>query len=443
MAAQLSPLEDGTEFLEAATRIGRRLVDTAVWHEDRCTWLGDDVDPDGQVVHRSMAGDLYSGTSGIGWALGRLWEATGDDVLAPVAAGALRHALHRSAGDPPAGLYTGGIGAALAAVGTGAVLGDASLRSAGADLATTVAGAVAHGPPDSQVDLLGGSAGQILGLLNLADLLGDATLVEAAVHVGERLLDEARRGTLGWTWASTDAAEPPLCGLGHGASGVALAFLELEGATGDSRFGEAMRGALRYERAWFDRLQGGWPDLREMDSARVLSGARPTYPIYWCHGSAGIGLVRLRVYQRTDDSLALAEAGAAIDSATATMLRVLAREGHEPTGRANLSLCHGVGSVIELHLAAAEVTGDPEHLDHARRLGRWGMWGSDDARDFASAEPPAEIPCGVPGGGETPGLMLGLAGIATTYLRLSDPALVETPVLPWGTGSRVGGATRR
>jgi lantibiotic biosynthesis protein len=441
MAAELSPVEDGAEFLDAARRIGRRLAGGAVWHEDRCTWLGDDVDPDGQVIHRSMAGDLYSGTGGIGWALGRLWDATGDDELAPAAAGALRHALHRSADDPPAGLYTGRIGAALAAVGTGAVLRDASLRSAGAQLAATAAGSISIGDGDGRVDLLDGAAGQILGLLALAEMLGDDTLVEAAAHLGERLLNEARQGDLGWTWASTDGAEPPLCGLGHGASGVALALLELEGATGDPRFGEAMRGALRYERAWFDRVQGGWPDLRELDSVRVLSGAGPTFPIYWCHGASGIGLVRLRVHQRTGDPVALAEAGAAIDSSTATMLRVLAGDRQGPAGPVNLSLCHGVGSVIELHLVAAEATGDPEHLDHARRLGRLAMWGS--AESVNSATLPAELPCGVPGGGETPGLMLGLAGIAATYLRLSDPTLIESPVLPWAPGSRVGGPTRR
>ena len=37
-------------------------------------------------------------------------------------------------------------------------------------------------------------------------------------------------------------------------------------------------------------------------------------------------------------------------------------------------------------------------------------------------------PCGVPQGGETPGLLLGLAGIGHFYLRLHDPAGVP-PVL--------------
>jgi lantibiotic biosynthesis protein len=35
-------------------------------------------------------------------------------------------------------------------------------------------------------------------------------------------------------------------------------------------------------------------------------------------------------------------------------------------------------------------------------------------------------PCGVPGGGETPNLMLGLAGIGYFYLRLYDPATVPS-----------------
>jgi hypothetical protein len=38
-------------------------------------------------------------------------------------------------------------------------------------------------------------------------------------------------------------------------------------------------------------------------------------------------------------------------------------------------------------------------------------------------------PCGVPGGGESPSLMLGLAGIGHFYLRLYDPASVPSVLL--------------
>jgi len=214
-------------------------------------------------------------------------------------------------------------------------------------------------------------------------------------------------------------------------------------------------GAFAYERAWFDREAGGWPDLRELDWSRLHLGQRPPYPPYWCHGAPGIGLARLRAWTLTGDSLALAEAAAAVDTATASAFRAAG----EP---ADLSLCHGAGSVIELHLVAAEVTGDPEHLAVARRLAdlalaaaglrgpnaqpglrgpnaQPGLRGPNAQPGLRgpNAQPglrgpnaqPAPVPCGVPGGGETPGLLLGLAGVAATLLRLADPSALPSPLL--------------
>ena len=66
--------------------------------------------------------------------------------------------------------------------------------------------------------------------------------------------------------------------------------------------------------------------------------------------------------------------------------------------------------------------GHPDHLAAARRIGAAALRdGSDGAGPWR---------CGVPeGGAETPGLMLGLAGIGTTLLRLHDPRRAPSPAL--------------
>ncbi len=440
MVADLTDLPPAA-CLAAAQEVGRRLVREAVWHRDRCTWLGDDVEDDGTVVHRSLAGDLYGGTSGVGWFLANLAAATGDEDAAEAAAGALRHALRRVRESGDCGLYTGRAGAALAAVAGGHALGDGALLASGADLAGDVARTATAPAAAAELDLIGGLAGTALALVELASALDDDALLGAAVVLGERLLAARRPTSSGSTWTAPDAPQPLLCGLGHGASGLALAFLELERAVGDGRFGEAAAGSLRYERAWFSRERGNWPDLRELDWSRLDAGAQPPYLVYWCHGAAGIGLVRLHAFRRRGDETALAEAAAAIDTATSTMLRVVASP--RPAGRIgpDLSLCHGVGSVAELHVTAAEVTGDSEHLAHARRLVQLALVGREAVARAGEANGsggglrlPAELPCGVPGGGETPGLLLGLAGIGATLLRLCDPALLPSPLLVAGWG---------
>jgi lantibiotic modifying enzyme len=410
-------------FRVPALEIGLRLAREAVWHEGRCTWFGDDIVGEGEVIHRSLGGDLYDGTSGVGWCLANLSAATGEDELATTARGALRHALARTREMADVGLYTGTSGVALAAVIGGRLIEDGEIVERGAELAARTARAAIR-PSAPNVDLIGGAAGTALALHELSLGLEDEEMLAAAGVLGEWLAEHSGGAGAAWDVRDASSPEPALCGLGHGASGIALALLELEVALGEPRFGEAAKRALEYERSWFSRAHGAWPDLRELDRARIDAGLGPGYPVFWCHGAAGIGLVRLRAYELTADESWLAEAAAAIDAASSTMLRALTAEDGTPTG-ADLSLCHGVGSVAELHLAAAATTGDEEHLVHARRLVRLALMGR--GHEDAELHLPDELPCGVPGGGETAGLMVGLAGIATLMLRLEDPTLMPSP----------------
>ncbi|HEX6595453.1 MAG TPA: lanthionine synthetase LanC family protein, partial [Acidimicrobiales bacterium] len=292
----------------------------------------------------------------------------------------------------------------------GRALGDEAIAGAGLELADDLA-------LPYEADLIAGKAGTVLALLALGR-------PDAAAEAGERLLDQAARSATGWCWPSPPpATEPPLCGMGHGASGIGLALLELAQATGDDRFAEAAGQAFAYERTWLNRDEGNWPDLRELDWSRLHLGEEPPYLPFWCHGGPGIGLARLRAYALTGDGLALAEAAAAIDTSTANAFRA-------GGGETNLSLCHGLGSLSELHLVAADVTGEGEHADIARRLAELTLKG-------LAADLGEDVPCGVPNGGETPGLMLGLAGVAATLLRLADPSALPPPLLVAGWGSAV------
>lgn len=414
--------------------IARRMVEEAVWHEDRCTWSGDDIDqgpgtpPDGELVHRPVGPDLYGGTSGVAWFLGHAWRAGGDAGVRRAAVGAIRHSLHRT-GDTPAdtGLYTGALGVAVAAGSVARLLGDgprAAAIGARADgLGETVAALCVDGHPPlagdpGGADLIQGDAGRVVGLLLLARRPGASpALAGAAAVAGERLLAAAERAPEGWSWPAPDPAWPGLCGLGHGASGPAVALGMLAAATGDPRFAEGAHQAERYERSWFDRGRGNWPDLR---------AAPADHPSFWCHGAAGIGVARLQAWRRTGDPTVLAEAAAALDTATAATLRALSQPGGDdtpaPAFQGNLSLCHGVSSVAELHTLAGELTGDADHLAHGRRLAQWALGGTDATQ--------GDIACGIPGGGEAPGLMLGLAGVGATFLRLADPSWLPSPALP-------------
>jgi hypothetical protein len=410
--------EHDEAFLAAATAVAGRLADEAIWSGDRCTWVGDALEPtDGawSVVLRACGGDLYAGTSGIAWFLARV----DDERARAAAAGAARHALRWAAREPGGGgLYEGPLGALHAVVEVADALGDGALREAAAEVATAALDDAAERSLPL-FDLLAGEAGTVVAALALERALG-AGAARVATAAGDRLLAAARRGPAGWWWGAPGAAAG-LCGLAHGGSGIALALAALARRTGEARFGEAAREAVRWERRWFSRAAGGWPDLRT--EVRDGNGGRPAYPALWCHGAVGAGLARLAIGGWERECATLAEAGAAIQATRrATSAALSALVAGEPGEDANWSLCHGLAGSAELLLGAWEVLGHPDHLSAARRIGAAAL------RDGDGGAGPWR--CGVPqGGGETPGLMLGLAGIGATLLRLHDPRSLPSPLL--------------
>ena len=90
------------------------------------------------------------------------------------------------------------------------------------------------------------------------------------------------------------------------------------------------------------------------------------------------------------------------------------------SGADGYSLCHGLGGNAELFITAADTLGDERYRAVAEAVGDRGIHAIHLNRN--------PWPCGVMSGGETPNLMLGIAGIGYFYLRLYDSAAVP-PVL--------------
>jgi hypothetical protein len=390
------PAGEDIETLQRAVQLcADTLAGTAFVDHDHAGWLSWELTEDGRpTTMRGGNPALYDGDSGNAYACAVLGVALDRSDLVDLAVRAARHALNRSTRFGSA-LLSGRPGVELAVrrieVLTGAQVADVD-----------VSGWEQGGR--GGVDLTDGLAGTLYaGSVGGAPLPAQRELVEA-------LGATAVPAPVGSCWPDPSAADQrPLCGLAHGASGVALALAEAAAQqtalTADAR--SLVGAALSWERAWFDPIRGGWPDLR---------GESISYPAWWCHGAAGIGLVRLRLLalQRAGLDLGLsepsllAEAGAAIRAGSAELARAVAGGGH-PAG---LTLCHGAGGVLELLTLAAEVLGVEEHL----RLGQQFA-----AQLLASLDrDPLRWTTGLPvlGGG---GLFLGLGGAAVVLARLAFP----------------------
>lgn len=401
--------------LDHAAAIGDRLASEAIWWEGRALWLGDErerVDTAWETVHRSLGGDLYGGSAGIGLFLTRLWMATGERNHRQAALGALRHAVAwTDSTRPPSSLYSGAGGVACAAAEAAVALGDEELL----EQARAVALESLARPPAGR-DLIGGRAGAVVALLHIARTAGLSEARTMAETLAGSLAAEAIRTPEGGAaWRSDGGAdEPPLCGLAHGASGVAYALGCVAEAVGDANLARFPADAALYERSWFRRDEGNWPDLREVIRRDVRAGRGPGAMVAWCHGAVGIGLERLRSYEASGDTVLRADAEAAL----AATLTHEVEQAH--AGRVvDASLCHGVAGAAELLMEGARVFRQPRLRGLA----------ADCMQLAAAAADGGAWPCGVPGGGENPSLMLGLAGIGVTFLRLADPEMPPTGLL--------------
>jgi type 2 lantibiotic biosynthesis protein LanM len=395
-------------YVAAASRIGDRLLETAIVEADRIGWLGLSLVADKVWSLRPAGLDLYNGITGIGLFLGYLGRVTGDpryqQAAERVATMVLRQAdgwltapeLPAMAGDLGAFGRLGGSVYALSHLA--AVLDRADLADAAVPLTDLMAALVAD---DKALDVIGGSAGGILAVLSLHAVRPEPALLEAAHTMADHLLATAEDTGSGLAWCAEMNPAGPLAGFSHGASGIATALARLDRRTGSRTYHGAVRAALQFERTLFDERTNNWRDVR-------TDASTADNFVAWCHGAGGVGLARADLLDYLDDDAAGQDSRSAVAA-------IAAAAG----GLDNHSLCHGDLGNAEALLVTAGRLGD---ASSARRA------------ELAAAAILAEVEggkwrCGVPLGVETPGLMSGLAGIGYGLLRFADPAAIPSILL--------------
>lgn len=416
--------------LETAHDLACQIGANALWDGARCNWLSQtsDIFLGARLPAAGMCGpNLYDGTAGTALFLAECYGQTGDRVIAGYAEGAIRHALSRSCDIPERfalGLYTGQAGIALAAMRAGRLLARDDIAHQGSALMEGLFDLDLDGR--CIMDVMVGLGGTIPAVLSERDALDEARMLEAVTRWGDALLALAETDPRGASWNTmaemrsglesigADAGAmmqgqccaPNLLGLGHGASGIGLALMEIAALTGDARFARCAEASIAYETSWFDEAEGVWPDLRKGADLSAQGEA----PVAWCHGAAGIGLTRFRLWQLTGNRAYRADAVRALEMTADMLVRHLG-EG------ANWSLCHGMLGNLDLLLDTGSTIGRSyapvieQVLDFGRRefAGKRRPWVYDT--------PTAEA---------LPGLMLGGAGTGYAYLRASAPDSVPS-----------------
>lgn len=423
-----APRHDRLERRRRAMAAGlvRTLCEEAVTGEDSTvTWVSPVLTGVGWAI-RPLSAELYTGQGGVAVALaGYLREARrGRADPVPGLEGVLEGALRVLAAteDTTATAFIGGYTGIASQVWTWTEL--YGLLGDEAHLARARLRAAALTPElldeDTDLDVLGGAAGVIVPLLNLAHLTGEERWLATAARAARRLERTAVRDDRGARWSTALFAEG-IGGFAHGATGMGWALHRLAlgeaGADADRRRWRELAGAaLSYEESLWDPAAGNWHDAR--------IGSQQDHATAWCHGSTGIGLAAVDLYHRTGDRAHLVNAHRAAAAGLADGF------GWSHT------LCHGDLGLIEL-------------LTHLRALPAPAPAPDPGA---APVPPPVRVPDprdllarlltdlehrGPVGGlareSFSPGLMPGLSGVLHLLLRLTPdatgPGRPRTPLL--------------
>src|SRR5215467_5631053 len=293
-----SPQSLKKTFTAEADRIAEELSQCAIRRGPGAAWIGLDWLGDAEVFQLVCLGpDLYNGVSGIALFLAAHAAVTGRQSSADLAHAAVayvrKNLKSRGAARMARSLGIGG------ATGLGSIvyalavmskcLRDDSLLADAQDAANLFTNDLIAA--DKRLDVVGGSAGAILGLLRLYRDSQASEALYRAIKCGEHLVAQGRLGPEGRrSWVGQGMGKHALNGMSHGAAGFAYALASLAAASGREEFAQAASECIALEDSNYDAGRNNWPDLR--------GEGEPSWPCQWCHGATGIGLARIAMTLR-------------------------------------------------------------------------------------------------------------------------------------------------
>jgi type 2 lantibiotic biosynthesis protein LanM len=257
---------------------------------------------------------------------------------------------------------------------------------------------------DTQLDILSGAAGAILGLLSLYRATKTTEVLDKAIVCGQHLLThQVSHAGAPKAWQTFGAV--PMTGFSHGAAGISYALLRLYAATQDHQYLEAAQEGMEYERSVFSVSHANWPDFR-----RPGQTENPVFVSQWCHGAPGIGLGRLGSLEVVKTPKIEHEIAMALRN---TQLHALQAVDH---------LCCGNLGRVEVLFIGAQSCARPDWYQAAFQ---GAMHVVARAKQTGAYQLFANLPHVF-----NPGFFQGTAGIGYQLLRLARPAQLPS-VLLW------------
>jgi type 2 lantibiotic biosynthesis protein LanM len=391
------------QYVEAAKKIGDKLLEAIVWGPDRETasWIGMTNNYKGQWHFAALDMSYYNGVIGVSLFLAHLAKETNEQKYKEASRAALQTVLEnaKSVNGFPSVFY-GPISVLAPLAQLRELYGSeqkivATIDEKTNELAEYLA---SHYKEDIHYDVLGGSAGVVHTLVHLYERHKQERFIEIAGNYANHLIKHGKpitNNSQAWT---TPTLPKGLGGFGHGNSGIASALLRYGAMTGDKRALDIGAKALHYDRSFFDHIEKRWRDNRFEE---------PHFNQYWCHGYVGIGFSRLLLLSYLNEPLLEKELMHAGEAALNSPLTD------------NHSLCHGDMGRADFLLSAGQFTGEETYSRKAHEI----------AAQVAGEVKEGNILTGGLAQMGDIGFFLGVSGIGYQLLRMHAPENIPSVLL--------------
>ena len=342
-------------YRDQAFEAAKWIRSSAIHSDASSVWPADPLDP------KSVNESLYSGTPGIVLFFLEASRSGDPDALKDAKAGA-DHLLAVLDKEKDSGLYTGVSGIAFALIEAFKITGDQKYREGAIRCINSIerqAKGVGRGIEwNETTDIISGSAGIGLCLLYAARELNQPGYRNLAIKAGERLLELARKEKVGVKWAMSPSFARLMPNFSHGTAGIAYFLATLYQETQKKEFLDAAIAGAQYLQSVANT---------EGEACLIFHNepdGKDLFYLGWCHGPIGTARLFYRLHQITRDRSWMDWVR---KSARAVMASGIP-EKQTPGFWNNVSQCCGSAGVAEFFLSLYRVTRDAQYLDFAKRV---------------------------------------------------------------------------
>jgi lantibiotic modifying enzyme len=284
-------------YLDLATRCAAWIDQSTQKNASGMAWPADPLKP------AAIGLDYYNGMPGVVAFFANLYHASGDEKWRDRAQQGGTYLLSESArrgAAVPGGLYTG-----LAGLGTtyrtleltkvGPQWGEAA-RQAAKQLAATAKRSADSAQWNDTNDIIGGTAGIGLFLVDAGAAWKDKELQDQAIQAGRTLLKTAQPAEGGLMWMPSVSLQRNYPNFSHGTSGVAYFLATLYQHSKDKAFLDGALAGAKYLDAVATKRDGARAIFH------VSGGGEDRFYLSWCHGPVGTARLFYRLNQISGDA---------------------------------------------------------------------------------------------------------------------------------------------